>query len=1008
MKKSFSLLLAFAMVFSVFAPIALAADSEKELTIEEKYQALEDAGIFAGVNADGDAALDENMTRAQAARIIALVFELDLDHAPANPTFSDVGTNHWAYDAVEAAVEAGFINGRGDGTFDPNGLVTHQELAVMLALAYENLLGFEIDADATVNAKVAPWAEQYVAFAVNNNILPALNDYTQSANRGALTYAAYQAYADFNVPDVVGIASAQPSNFNEVTVELTKALTKDQQEDAKFTVAMGSVNEKVTDVKWSNDGKTAVITLDRDFRNGTYTVTLSDVADLDEDNAKAEFRATEERVAEIQFLTPSDTLPQAREITIEFEALNQYGQKANLDGNDFRIYVSDRDVENSVRQSSDEQSFTIDTYIPDPRDDSRRPDNLLQRGQGLYIRILHEASGVAADKTFTIGDRPIISKVEFGNLINADGEEIEYIRAGKTAFLEVAAYDQYGVRINSADVLNGLEDGVNEVSVFTSDRDLHVGDGSDDGDRTPFVDGDNDGNVDLQLTAEEKLTGEVTVTAYSYGGSVTKVVEVKALRVPASVEIPRYDGILADGDTDKYIPFKAFDVNGDELTAAEIVENADEFDIRAWGGLHLARNPIKRDGNDRGKIHIEEVSGRGQAQIMVSIDRRYDTEKTINININPQREADKLEWKAEPPAAAVIGAEEKFEFLIKDQYGEDYKNDIPGDRDYDFYVKVAFDNVNVASDSYLTGPDNVTLRPGEEHIYDDLNAIHDKDLKFHAGQQVGNYRIDISLHLKDNDKQIHKLATKTVKVIDGRDSDDKLKYSISLDKLNEDGKIMAVADVAGAVYSQDANLRTVPKLLKEIKVNATDDNGNKVAIKQEITNVTSSRSSVAKGVQIDDKWYVAGIEEGRAYVTVHFNTQNGSDVAVVEVEAVDSNSKVESISFSKTNKVVKVSDLDGAYVWDANLAEKLTVRDQFNNEFVSEKDSKTETNDYAAFLNLTYSVKVTDWGDDKTGNVSINPATGQLRVDNIGSIEEFEITVTAPNGKSATFTVYVE
>lgn len=999
MKKSFSLLLAFAMVFSVFAPIALAADSEKELTIEEKYQALEDAGIFAGVNADGDAALDENMTRAQAARIIALVFELDLDHAPANPTFSDVGTNHWAYDAVEAAVEAGFINGRGDGTFDPSGLVTHQELAVMLALAYENLLGFEIDADATVNAKVAPWAEQYVAFAVNNNILPALNDYTQSANRGALTYAAYQAYADVNVPDVVGIASAQPSNFNEVTVELTAALNEDQQKDAQFEVSMGSIKEKVTEVEFSNGGKTAVVTLDRDFREGTYTVTLSGIENLDEDAASAEFKATEERVVEIQFTTPSDTLPQAESVEITFEALNQYGQPANVSASDFLIYVSDKDVEDTVVANYDEQSFTLSTYIED--DDER---NRLQRGQGLYIRLLHERSGVAADKTFTIGDRPIISKVELGKLIDENGDEIEYIRSGRTGYIEVAAYDQYGNRINNADILNGNAPGVNEVSVFTNHRDLNVGVGEDE---VAFVDGDNDGYVDLALTADKDLTGTFTVTAFSYGGSVTKNVEVKALRVPASVEIPRFDGVLADGDKNKHIPFKAYDANGEELTASEIADNADKFYITSWGPFVIDRDDaIELSGDHRGKIKIKEVNGRGQGQIMVQIDRQPNTQVTLTLTASAERVPDRLTWHTQPAAQILNGAQTDLRIQVKDQYGENF------DKNDEYYVGVTFEPVSNASGAQIVSRtdagDNIIDVDGNT-VYYKANWFHDKtfDIKTTANA-TGSYRLKVALY-NDDDRVVHNLGTRTIRIIDGRDSDDRLTYSVKLEKFNEDGKVMAIAKVLDATYKTEAGkLKTVPELMKEIKIEATNDSGNKVAIVQDIINVTSSNNNVARGVQTDDgKWYIAGVDNGTANLTVSFRTATGSDVAVISVEAVNAGSNVQSIALSKSNKNVDKTKLHGLYVWDAKLAEKLTVKDQYGNEFISEKDKREDTLKYADLLGLTYSVKVTDWGEAKTGQIVIDSETGQLNASNIGSIKSFDIVITAPNGTSATFSVYV-
>src|SRR5690554_1337175 len=71
MRKSLSLLLAIAMVFSMFSSLAFAAD-ETTLTAQQKYDALAAKGIFAGL-ADGSAGLDQNMNRAQFARVSALI-----------------------------------------------------------------------------------------------------------------------------------------------------------------------------------------------------------------------------------------------------------------------------------------------------------------------------------------------------------------------------------------------------------------------------------------------------------------------------------------------------------------------------------------------------------------------------------------------------------------------------------------------------------------------------------------------------------------------------------------------------------------------------------------------------------------------------------------------------------------------------------------------------------------------------------------------------------------------
>jgi len=192
MKKSLSLLLAITMVFSMFASVAFAQEQQAQEALDTmaKFEKLKELGIMQG-HADGSAGLDENMTRAQAAVVIVTLFGLDISNLPAAATFSDVLTDHWASPYVESAAAAGIINGRGNGTFDPNGNVTLQELAVLLVLGLNKSVGLEIDRNGTVSGNVKPWAQPYVATAVANGLLPAGLDYTKAATRAELVEAVY-------------------------------------------------------------------------------------------------------------------------------------------------------------------------------------------------------------------------------------------------------------------------------------------------------------------------------------------------------------------------------------------------------------------------------------------------------------------------------------------------------------------------------------------------------------------------------------------------------------------------------------------------------------------------------------------------------------------------------------------------------------------------------------------------------------------------------------------------
>lgn len=101
---------------------------QRELDILATYDLL---------SGDGSGAFmpNENMTRAQLAAMLSRVLNLS---APGMvPEFSDVPADAWYADCVGAVTARGFMTGKGSGTFDPNGIVTSQELFCVLSTISE-------------------------------------------------------------------------------------------------------------------------------------------------------------------------------------------------------------------------------------------------------------------------------------------------------------------------------------------------------------------------------------------------------------------------------------------------------------------------------------------------------------------------------------------------------------------------------------------------------------------------------------------------------------------------------------------------------------------------------------------------------------------------------------------------------------------------------------------------------------------------------------------------------
>lgn len=90
-------------------------------------------GIFEGYE-DGSFQPDSTITRAEMSAVILRTL-----HTTASTKytgiFTDVTDSHWAADTVQAAYNAGIINGIGDGTFNPDGNVTYDQAVKMIVCA---------------------------------------------------------------------------------------------------------------------------------------------------------------------------------------------------------------------------------------------------------------------------------------------------------------------------------------------------------------------------------------------------------------------------------------------------------------------------------------------------------------------------------------------------------------------------------------------------------------------------------------------------------------------------------------------------------------------------------------------------------------------------------------------------------------------------------------------------------------------------------------------------------
>lgn len=134
--------------------------------------------VVKGVAADRFAPA-KSLTRAEFATMLVRAMGLAEDPA-SQARFSDIATGTWYYGYVQTAARAGLVNGRGDGTFGPNDLVTREQAAAMLMRALRaSDKGGSLAADqarALLSAyddrdTVSVWAEGDLAGSIEQGIL---------------------------------------------------------------------------------------------------------------------------------------------------------------------------------------------------------------------------------------------------------------------------------------------------------------------------------------------------------------------------------------------------------------------------------------------------------------------------------------------------------------------------------------------------------------------------------------------------------------------------------------------------------------------------------------------------------------------------------------------------------------------------------------------------------------------------------------------------------------------
>ncbi len=96
--------------------------------------------------------------------------------------YSDVASDHWAYESIKALTDLGAIAGRGDGSFAPEASVTREEFVKIAVVAF----GIEITGDTETafgDVDEGAWYASYVNAAVNAGMVRGISEDTFGTGR---------------------------------------------------------------------------------------------------------------------------------------------------------------------------------------------------------------------------------------------------------------------------------------------------------------------------------------------------------------------------------------------------------------------------------------------------------------------------------------------------------------------------------------------------------------------------------------------------------------------------------------------------------------------------------------------------------------------------------------------------------------------------------------------------------------------------------------------------------
>ncbi|GAJ39301.1 S-layer homology domain-containing protein [Saccharococcus caldoxylosilyticus] len=620
-----------AMVASAVAPVVSAAAGFTD--VASQYKDAVDFLVSAGVKGKSETKFGvyDEITRLDAAVILAKVLKLDVDNAK-DAGFTDVPKDRAKY--VNALVDAGVLNGKAAGKFGAYDKLTRAEMAKIIANAYK-LKGDDVTLPFTdVNDTWAP----YVKALYKNGITKGKSETKFGANdnitRGDFAVFVYRAANVDVAPQVVSVSAI---NAKTLEVKFNKAVDDTK---AKFEVKRGNITANVSKITWNKDKTAAQIELASKLFAGDYTVNVTGLADQ---VLTGTVKVENEKVAKIEIASDLAVLTGTSSVSVGYKVYNQYGE-------DITAKTTITATSSSGSASADAAKGIVNiTGLTNPK-----------AGDKLSLTLVHGETATATSKVLTVSDASKVSEVTIEGLYNADKKELSEDTRDADFYLLINAKDQYGNELKASDL--------NASSVVVNSSNPLVAKATASDFKEITVDGKK--RIALKLDTSTATAGKTTVSIISLASAKVAQYEVEVKEGAKVDNFVLSQPELAVAKEKVVLPFEAYDKQGNKVDKYELL-NAVRVTSTA-GSVAFVKDAKANTTN----LVLDLTSVTNPTKVTVTA--ITPTQKVVNLVVDVKEAAKPVYIAGVKDVTTNVEVGQKFELglsniVVKDQYEREFK-----------------------------------------------------------------------------------------------------------------------------------------------------------------------------------------------------------------------------------------------------------------------------------------------------------------------------------------------